>query len=385
MYKIPLSVPSLKGNEWQYVKECIDTEWVSSAGKYVDLFELKIAEYTGSKYAVSCVNGSAALQVSLRLAGVKSGDEVIVPTLTFIASINAITFNNAKPIFMDVDNFYNIDSEKTIEFIENETVFKNGVTYNKKTNKKISAIIPVHVWGNACWFDELIDLCEQRNIGVVEDASESLGTFYSSGKFSGKHTGTIGRMGCLSFNGNKIITTGGGGMILTDDERIAEKARYLTTQAKDDPVRYVHHEIGHNYRLTNIPAALGIAQLEQLPGVLECKKDIRQQYIKSVKSIDGLKMAKVPDYALNNHWMNLLQIDSGIYGENREVLMQRLGENSIQTRPVWELNHLQKPYMNCQNYKIERAKELVNNSLCLPSSTNLSDGEIYKVIETLNG
>ena len=187
MYKIPLSVPSLNGNEMQYVKECIDSEWVSSAGKYVNLFEEKIAEFTGSKYAIACVNGTAAIQVSLRLAGVSPGDEVIVPTLTFIASVNAIKYNNAMPIFMDADNYYNIDSEKTIDFIKNETVYERGFTYNKKTNKKISAIIPVHVWGNACRLDELIDLCNKQNITIVEDAAESLGTFYNSGKFKRKN------------------------------------------------------------------------------------------------------------------------------------------------------------------------------------------------------
>ena len=169
-YSIPLSVPKISGNEWEYVKECIDTEWVSSAGKYVDLFEKKIAKYTGVKNAVACVNGTSALQVSIRLAGVLLGDEVILPTLTFIAPVNAVAYNGASPIFMDADNYYNIDSEKTIEFIKNKTVFKNGFTYNKKTDKKISAILPVHVWGNACWFDELVDLCEKRNIAVVEDA-----------------------------------------------------------------------------------------------------------------------------------------------------------------------------------------------------------------------
>ncbi len=213
MFDIPLSVPSLKGNEWEYVKECLDTEWVSSAGKYVDLFEQKIAEYTDAKYAVACVNGTSALQVSLRLASVQPGDEVIVPTLTFIAPVNAIAYNGATPVFMDADEYYNIDSEKTIEFIKNETVFKNGFTFNKNTNKKISAIIPVHVWGNACWFDDLEDLCLERNITTVEDASESLGTLYNEGVYKGKHAGTIGKLGCLSFNGNKIITTGGGGMI----------------------------------------------------------------------------------------------------------------------------------------------------------------------------
>ena len=361
---IPLSVPSFNGNEMQYIKECIDAEWVSSAGKYVNLFEGKIAELTGSKYAIACVNGTAALQVSLRLAGVEPGDEVIVPTLTFIASVNAITYCNAKPVFIDADKYYNIDEEKTIEFIKNETLFKNGFTYNKKTNNKISAIIPVHVWGNACWFDELIPLCEERNIAVVEDASESLGTKYRKGQFKGKHTGTIGKCGCLSFNGNKIITTGGGGIILTDDEALAEKAKYFTTQAKDDPICYVHDEIGYNFRLTNIQAALGVAQLEQLPGFLLRKKDIHQQYNKAVEKIYELSMAAVPDYADNNHWMNLLQINSKTYGENREALMRRLEKNGIQTRPVWKLNHEQKPYKNCQHYKIENAKKLVEKSLC---------------------
>ena len=383
MYKIPLSVPSLNGNELQYVKECIDTEWVSSAGKYVDLFEQKIAEYTGSKYAIACVNGTAALQVSLRLAGVGAGDEVLIGTLTFIASVNAITYNNAKPIFMDADKYYNIDAEKTIEFIKNETVFKNGFTYNKKTNNKITAIIPVHVWGNACWLDELIELCNKQNIAIVEDACESLGTFYKNGKYEGKHTGTIGKLGCLSFNGNKIITTGGGGMILTDDESLAEKARYLTTQAKDDPVRYIHNEIGYNFRLTNIQAALGVAQLEQLPKFLKRKKFIYKQYVDALEEIDGLGMAAVPDYANNNHWLNLIQIDSKVYGEDRETLMERLEQKGIQTRPVWAPNHLHKPYRQCPSHKVDKAMELIETSLCLPSSVSLDVVEITNLIKEI--
>ena len=385
MYKILLSVPSLNGNELKYVKECIDTEWVSSAGAYVDLFEQEIAKYTSSKYAIACVNGTAALQVALRLAGVESNDEVIVSTLTFIASVNAIAYNNAKPIFMDADKYYNIDAEKTIEFIKNKTVFKNGFTYNKKTNNKVAAIIPVHVWGNACWLDELIKLCDERNIAVVEDAAESLGTFYNAGRFKGKHTGTIGKLGCLSFNGNKIITTGGGGMILTKDESLAEKIKYLTTQAKDDPIRYVHDEIGYNYRLTNIQAALGVAQLEQLPSILKRKKELYDLYHLKINSIEGLSLSKVPDYANNNHWLNLLQIDSKVYNQDREVLMKRLEENGIQTRPVWGLNHEQKPYKSCQYYKIGKAKKLVGNSLCLPSSSNLSNENLNKIVSVLNG
>ena len=385
MYKIPLSVPTIKGNEWKYVKECLDTEWVSSAGKYVDLFEKKIAEYTGAKYAIACVNGTSAIQVSLRLAGVEPGHEVIVSTLTFIASVNAITYNNAKPIFMDADKYYNIDAEKTIEFIKNETVFKDGFTYNKTTDKKISAILPVHVWGNACWLDELVDLCKNRNIAVVEDACESLGTFFNDGKYKRKHTGTIGKLGCLSFNGNKIITTGGGGMILTDNEMLADKAKYLSTQAKDDPIRYVHDEIGYNFRLTNMQAALGVAQLEQLPAILKRKKVIYDFYQSTIDNIEGLSLSKVPDYADNNHWLNLLQIDSKVCNQDREVLMKRLEENGIQTRPVWKLNHEQKPYKDCQHYKVEKATKLVENSLCLPSSSNFSNENLNKIVSVLNG
>jgi aminotransferase in exopolysaccharide biosynthesis len=381
---IPLSVPNISGNEWQYVKECLDTEWVSSAGKYVDIFEQKIAQYTGTKYAVACVNGTSALQVSLRLAGVRSGNEVIVPTLTFIAPVNAVAYNDARPIFMDVDKYYNLDIEKTIKFIQTETVFKDGDTYNKKTNEQISAIIPVHMWGNPVWLNELVPLCLERNIAVVEDACESLGSIYSQGKYKGQHTGTVSKLGCLSFNGNKIITTGGGGMILTDDEEMAKKIRYLTTQAKDDPVRYIHHEIGYNFRLTNIQAALGVAQLEQLPGFLKRKRGIFQQYQTTLNDVDGLTIADVPDYAENNCWMILLQIDKKTYGEDREELMQRLDANNIQTRPAWAPIHLQKPYQSCQTYRVEQAEELVENSLCLPSSTNLSDEDLDNVIAQLN-
>ena len=383
MYSVPLSVPSLQGNEWKYVQECLDEEWVSSAGKYVDLFEKKIADYTGVKNAVACINGTSALQVSLRLANVGPGDEVIVPTLTFIAPVNAVTYNSASPVFMDVDEYYNIDVEKIIQFIKEETDFgDNGsqITINRKTGKRIAAIILVHVWGNAVWQDDLVEVCKENNIAIVEDASESLGTIYTSGKYKGRHTGTIGKLGCLSFNGNKIITTGGGGMILTDDETLADKARYLTTQAKDDRIRYIHNEIGYNYRLTNIQAALGVAQLEQLPGFLKRKHEISLKYQTSLETIEGLSLAKVPDYADNNHWMNVLQIDSNVYGEDRETLMARLEKNRIQTRPIWHLNHLQKPYVNCQNYKVDYAKELVDNSLGLPSSVSLGKKECEMIV-----
>jgi len=381
---IPLSAPSLNGNEWKYIKECLDTEWVSTAGKFVDEFERKISNYTGSNYAIACMNGTSALQVSLKIAGVLPGDEVIVPTLTFIAPVNAIVYNGGIPIFMDADKYYNVDAEKTTDFILNETFFKNGFSYNKKTKNKISAFVPVHVWGNAACLDELIPLCEERNISVIEDASESLGTIYNKGPFSGKHTGTIGKIGCLSFNGNKIITSGGGGMILTNDEKFAEKSRYLTKQAKDDPINYIHNEVGYNFRLSNIQAALGVAQLEQILGFLKCKRKIYQYYSSALKTIKGLKLLECPDYAINNHWLNVIKINSKNYGEDRELLMKRLKEKGIHTRPVWTLNHMQKPYKRFQRYKIERSIGLVEKSLCLPSSSNIDFSNIDIIIQYLS-
>jgi len=382
-YSIPLSTPTINGNEWKYVKECLDTEWVSSAGKYVGLFEKKISEYTGAKYAIACVNGTSALQVSLRLSGVEPGDEVIVPTITFIAPINAIRYNGAQPVFMDADKYYNIDVDKTISFIKNETIYKNGFTFNKKSNRRISAILPVHVWGNACWLDDILPLCEERNISVVEDASESLGSVYQMGSNKGNHTGTIGILGCLSFNGNKIITTGGGGMILTYDSNLADKAHYYITQAKDDPVRYIHEEIGYNFRLTNIQAALGVAQLEQLPKFLKRKKEINNQYYETIKGVIGIKLAEVPQYANNNHWLNCLRINSEILGSDRNSLMTNLIKIGIETRPVWYPNHLQKPYQKCQSYQIENAEKLVETTLCLPSSTGVSNSSIDKIIKCI--
>lgn len=368
----------------KYVKDCIDTEWVSSAGAYVNLFEEKIADYTGAKFVIACVNGTSALQVSLRLAGVESGDEVIVPSLTFIAPVNAIVYNNASPIFMDSDQCYNIDTDKTIEFLNHETEMIDGFTFNKSTKNRISAIIPVHIWGNAVKLDDLVTVCKDKNIAVIEDASESLGTIYSSGMYSGMHTGTIGTLGCISFNGNKIITTGGGGMILTNNRKLAIKAKYLTTQAKDDPVRYIHNEIGYNFRLTNIQAALGVAQIEQLEGFLKQKNQIYQKYCDGINKIKGLNIATVPEYADNNHWLNLITIDSETYSRNRDNLMNQLESIGIQTRPVWSLNHRQKPYINCQSYKIEKAFELVKNSLCLPSSICLTKSNINRIIGALN-
>jgi perosamine synthetase len=383
--RIPLHEPVFQGSEWQYVKECLDSGWVSSAGPFVDQFEDSITTYTGAKYAVACVNGSSALQVALRVAGVGSGHEVIVPTLTFIAPINAVYHNGAIPIFMDADEFFNIDVSKVAEFLDLHAELRDDGCWNKSTGRKITAVMPVHVFGNAVDLESLADLSKQYHLTLIEDAAEGLGTRYSGGRLAGKHVGTVGKMGCLSFNGNKIITTGGGGMILTNDHALAEKSRYLTTQAKDDPVRYVHNEVGYNSRLTNIQAALGVAQMEQLPEILIRKREIHHQYVNSVDKIEGLSILKGPSYASNNHWLNLVHIDSDLYKKDGEELMRRLEHADIQARPVWNLNHRQKPFETCQSYNIVNANELVQQSLCLPSSSNLSEHQISKVISALHG
>jgi len=381
--QILLSEPNILGNELKYLKECLRSNWISSSGKYIEEFEKKISNYTGAKYVVSCVNGTSALHLSLKILGIKSGDEVIVPTLTFIAPINTIIYNNCYPIFIDADNFFNIDINKCIDFINKETFYKSDYTYNKKTKKKISAIICVHVWGNAVNLDELVTICRKRNIKTIEDASESLGTWYKTGKFANKHSGTIGNIGCLSFNGNKIITCGGGGMILTNNQILANKAKYYSSQAKDDPIYFIHNDIGYNYRMSNIHAAIGLAQLENINIFLKAKLKIFNKYKKELNNINGISIYDTPDYAVNNHWLNVLKIDKKKYFKSRNQLIELFYKNNIQTKPVWYLNHKQKMFKKYQNYYIENSIKLLNNSLCLPSSSNLKSKQIKKIINIL--
>ena len=289
--KISLSEPSFSKEELNNVKDCIKSGWLTS-GKYIEKFEKSISRYVGTKHAIACINATSALQVSLRLVGVKQDHEVIVPSLTFIAPINAISYNGASPIFMDSDEFYNLDEDKTIEFIENNTFFQNNYTYNLKTKKRISAIIIVHVYGNAPNFNKLSKICNERNIEIVEDASESLGTFYKLKNNKKIHVGTKGKISCFSFNGNKIITSGGGGMIMTNKDYLAKKARYLISQAKDDVINYVHDSIGYNFRMSNIHASIGVAQLKKINFILKKKKKIHLFYEKNIGNIDGLKNCK---------------------------------------------------------------------------------------------
>lgn len=380
---IPLSVPNIQGNAWAYLKECLDTGWVSSAGPFVDRFEREFAAAVGAPHAVACASGTAALQVALRLVGVGPGDLVLVPTLTFIATVNAAYYLGAQPVFFDSDEHYSIDADRVLAFLAHETERRDDGSYHCASGRRIAALLPVHVFGNAAQLDALLDPCREAGIPIVEDAAESLGTRYLEGRLAGRHTGTIGTLGCFSFNGNKIVTTGGGGMIVANDPELARRARYLTTQAKDDQLHSVHGDVGYNYRLTNLQAALGVAQLETLPSFLAAKRAIFAQYQDATAQVAGIEVRDGPVYADNNHWLVALRIDAARYGRDRDALLRDLLAAGIQTRPIWGLNHLQSPYANALRTDIERAPRQLAETLNLPCSTNLSSEDLDLVCARL--
>ena len=287
-----LSGPNIAGNEWKYVKDCLDTGWVSSVGAYVTQFENMVAEFAGCKYGVATSNGTAALQIALQLAGVQRNDYVIVPNVTFVASVNSIKYTGADPVLIDVDRHtWQMDLDLLEEFLKKETGEKDGKCIYLKNDRVIRCIMPVHVLGNVCDMDRLMKLAGDFKLEIIEDSTESLGSYYR-----GKHTGSFGLMGCFSFNGNKIITTGGGGVIVTNDEELAKRAKHLTTQAKSDPFEYLHDEIGYNYRLVNVLAAMGVAQMELLPSFIKRKKEIDALYRKELEGAGDIGFQKVePD------------------------------------------------------------------------------------------
>ena len=366
---IPLSEPEISGNEWEYVKECLDTGWVSSVGKYVDLFEKEVAVYTGTKYAVATVSGTSALHVSLLACSVQPNDEVIVPTLTFISSVNVISYCNAYPVFMDCDaGSLCIDVQKVTDFLRNECEQRNdGYTYNKSTNRRVKAVIPVHVFGLPTDMDMLLNVCDENNIDIIEDAAESLGSEYK-----GKMTGSFGKTGCFSFNGNKIITAGGGGMIVTDDEERANKMRHLTTQAKKDAFEYDHDEIGYNYRLNNIRAAMGVAQMERIEEFVHVKRMNAKLYMELLASIKGLGLLEEAEWAKSNYWLITIKVAK----KHKKPIMKYLLSKGIQVRSIWKLIHFQPMYSGFQSYKIERAVDAYESCVNLPSSVNLNQAEI---------
>lgn len=380
---IPLSVPKLDGDEWKFVKKCIDSNWISSAGKFVEKFEEAICKYTKAKHAIACINGTSGLFIALKLAGVRSGDEVIVPTLTFIAPINAVKYLGAEPVFMDCDEFMNIDPDKISEFLKEEcSITKKGVI-NKRSGKYIRAMLPVHIFGNPCDMERIMVIGKKYNLKVIEDATESLGSYYKEGKYKNRFTGTIGDFGVYSFNGNKIITTGAGGMIVANNKNIAAKAKYLTNQAKDDSVRYIHNEIGYNFRLTNLQAALGVAQLKQLNKFIKTKKRNYELYKKGLENIKGISLLGFPKRTSSNFWFYSLIVDKEKYGMDRGSLMNELKKRRIQTRPVWHLNHLQRPYIKNRAYKIEKAFWFAERILNVPCSANLKDSDVKKIVSVI--
>lgn len=378
---IPLSVPNLKGNELKYVTEAIQTEWVSTAGKFVEQFERQIAEYVGVKGAVACQSGTAGLHVALLTLGVTCRDMVLVPALTFIAAVNPVKYIGAEPVFMDCDSSLCIDPDKLREFCENECYFDGDWLYNKETGKKIKAVIVVHVFGNMADMERIMEIANRYNLRVIEDATEALGTYYIRGKYEGKFAGTIGDIGVYSFNGNKIITTGGGGMIASSDVSFLKEAKHLTTQAKSDELYYTHDEVGYNYRMTNVQAAIGIAQFEQLEDFIQVKERNYLYYQEKIKDIPGLSLLDYRQSCRTNHW--LYGIECSDFCVGRDEIIQELGKNRIQTRPVWGLVCDQKPYQGTKRYKIEKAVFYLKNIVNIPCSTNLTMEQIDIVANCL--
>lgn len=380
---IPLSVPNLKGNELKYVVDAVEQEWVSTGGAYINKFEEAIAEYLNVDGAVACQSGTAGLHLSLLLSGVDAGDEVIVPTLTFIAAVNPIKYLGANPIFMDCDDSLTMDANKLKMFCEEQCEFINEKLINRTTKKHIKAIVVVHVFGNIADMDEIMKIGMRYNLKVIEDATEALGSSFISGKYKGKFAGTIGDFGVYSFNGNKIITTGGGGMLLAKDLEMLKRAKHLSTQAKSDELYYIHDEIGYNYRMTNLQAALGVAQLEQLDKFIKVKKKNYELYKLELNKINGLSILNFKEDVSPNYWFYSLLIDEQKFMLNRDELLHKLQEYGIQTRPIWGLIHHQKPYNAYQAYNIEKAEYYINCILNIPCSTNLCGDDVISVIECL--
>jgi perosamine synthetase len=358
---IPLHRPVFEGNEKQYLSDCIDSNFVSSAGAKVTEFEQQIVNFTGARYAVATVNGTAALHVALQLVGVQRDDEVITQALTFIATCNAISYAGASPVFVDVDrNTMGMSPVALQHFLEQHAEKREGQTWNKTTGRRISACVPMHTFGLPCRIEGIVTLCNEWDIAVVEDAAESLGSYVGS-----RHTGTFGKAGVLSFNGNKVITTGGGGMIITDDEALAKRAKHITTTAKiPHPFEYIHDEIGYNYRLPNLNATLGCAQMERLSEFLEVKAQLAGRYRELFDGLD-LDFAWAREGTIANYWLNAVVLKSLA---ERDAFLAYTAEQEIMTRPVWRLMTHLEMFSHCQNDGLENSLWLEERVVNLPSS-----------------
>jgi perosamine synthetase len=362
-----LHEPSFEGNEWLYLKECLDSTFVSSVGKYVDQFETDLAHYTGSRYAISVVNGTAALQIALKLAGVQPEDEVLIPALTFVATANAVAYCNAIPHFVESEErTLGIDSAKLREYLQENTSQFSGQCTNNLTGRVIRALVPMHTFGHPSDMEGLLSIARDFNLAIVEDAAESLGSYYL-----GQHTGTFGLFGTLSFNGNKTITTGGGGAILTNNEALARRAKHLTTTAKlPHAWEFRHDEIGYNYRMPNINAALGCAQLEQLPAKLVAKRNLFYQYHVAFAEIKGVTLFKEPQNCQSNYWLQSLVLDEN-EAENRNLILESTNKVGIMTRPVWVLLNELAPFKDSPSMDLSTTRSLSRRIINIPSSPGL--------------
>ena len=378
---IPLIVPEIRGREWQYVKECLDTNWVSSVGPSVDRFEKLAADRAGTRYAVATVNGTAALHVALMIAGVGRDDEVLVSTLTFIAPANAVRYVGAWPVFIDAEpRFWQMDPERVADFLDRDCRRDGAALRNRRTGRRVAAILPVHILGHPVDLDPILQVAEKYGLPVIEDATEGLGA-----KYRGRSLGGIGHAGCFSFNGNKIITTGGGGMYVTDNPDWAERARYLTTQAKDDPIEYVHHAVGYNYRLTNVLAALGCAQMEQLDAYVESKRRIAGRYRSALAAVPGIRLPEEAGWAFSTFWMYTVLVDEAAFGMNSRQLLRALAAQKIQTRPLWQPLHRSQAHDATGSPPCTQAELLHQCAISLPCSVGLTPEAQSKVVESLKG
>lgn len=363
-----LHEPEFRGNEWVYVKECLDTGWVSSVGKYVDRFEDMLASYTGAGFAVATVNGTAALHMCLQLVGVRAGDEVLVPSLTFIATANAVSYTGATPHFVDSETrTLGIDAGKLDGYLKEIADVHDGECRNRRTGAVIRAMVPMHTFGHPVDLDALAALCDRWRIALVEDAAESLGSLYKN-----RHTGTFGRVAALSFNGNKVVTTGGGGAILTNNPETGRLAKHVTTTARV-PHRWSfnHDRVGYNYRMPNLNAALGCAQLEQLPGFLDRKRQLATRYLDAFRGIPGVAVMHEPEGCRSNYWLNALLLDQPDESA-RDALLEALNEAGIMARPVWTLMHRLPMYVGCSRMDLSTAESLERRIVNLPSSPFLA-------------
>lgn len=369
---ISLHEPQFGGNEWAYVKECLDTGWVSSVGKFVDRLEEQLSEYTGARRAVAVVNGTAALHICLKLVGIGQGDEVLVPALTFVAAANAVSYCGAIPHFIDSEEqTLGLDPHKLKAYLQEIAEVRTEGCYNKQTGRRIKAVVPMHTFGHPVDLDPLVDVCNQFKMAMIEDAAESLGSFYK-----GRHTGNWGRLSALSFNGNKTITTGGGGAILTNDEVLGKLAKHITTTAKlPHKWAFNHDMIGYNYRMPNINAALGCAQLEQLPDFLVKKMALANRYRDAFKEVKGVSIFKEPDFAKSNYWLNVLLLDESIVDE-RNNLLELTNSHGILTRPAWTLMHKLPMFNGCPRMYLSVVENLERRLINIPSSAVLGVGYV---------